>query len=69
MTSEEMEELYLKSISFRLYVDKVCAHTNITKDKAFQDAIVKSYAEYVLNDQPKEAKEDAVREYKQNYGC
>lgn len=63
------EKLYEESISFRLYVDKVCKQNKIDKETAFKDAIVRSYAEYVVNDQPANAKEDIIREYRQNCGC
>ena len=64
-----LEKLYEESISFRLYVDRVCRSYNITKQQAFEDAIVKSYAEYVVKDQPENAKEECAREYRQNCGC
>lgn len=64
-----LEKLYEESISFRLYVDKTCKQYGIDKETAFKDAIVRSYAEYVINDQPANAKEDNARVYKQNCGC
>ena len=68
MNTEEMEKLYTESISFKLYVDRICKSYKITKDTAFKDALVKSYAEYVLKDQPENAKE-AKYEVKQDCGC
>lgn len=59
------EELYNTSKSFQLYVDKNCKTYGWTKEKAFKDKIIQSYAEYVLKDQPKEVE----YEIKQNHGC
>ena len=69
MTAEELQKLYHESISFKLYVDKVCRSSGVSKGRAFQNKIVQSYAQYVLKDQDSYAKEDAQREYRQNYGC
>ena len=58
-------KLYNTNKSFQLYVDKNCKTYGWTKEKAFKDKIVQSYADYVLKDQPKEVE----YEIKQNHGC
>ena len=50
----DYEKLYNTNKSFQLYVDKNCKTYGWTKEKAFKDKIIQSYADYVLKDQPKE---------------
>lgn len=69
VTVKKMKKLYEESASFRLYVDRVCKSYGYTKEFAFQDCIVQSYAEYVMNEQDDYARKECAREYKQNCGC
>lgn len=68
MNTEEMEKLYNEEQSFKMYVDRICHTYNISKEKAFKDALVKSYAQYVITDQPHMTKEGQY-ESKKNCGC
>ena len=61
----DYNKLYDKSTCFRLYVDKHCACYDKSKEEAFGDLLVKSYAEYILADEP----EGVVNEVKKDYGC
>lgn len=69
MKEINLKKLYEESISFKIYVDKVCNSYKMTKEQAFEDAIVKSYAEYVVKDQDDYARKECERESKTNYGC
>ena len=69
VTVKRMKKLYDESVSFKMYVDKVCKNYGYTKEFAFQDCIVQSYADYVLHDQDDYARKECTREYKQNCGC
>lgn len=68
---KRLEKLYKESVSFRMFVDKNCASYGYTKEFAFKDCIVQSYAEYVMNEQDEDdyAKKECAREYKQDCGC
>lgn len=66
MNKEFLETLYQTSTSFKIFVDRNCKTYGWTKEKAFQDKIVKSYAEYVVKDQPENAKE---RRYETRTDC
>ena len=68
MNTTLLESLYETSISFKIYVDRNCMSYGWTKDQAFKDRIVQSYAEYVMKDQPENAKERKY-ESKTNCGC
>lgn len=69
MNKAFLETLYETSISFKIFVDRNCQTYGWTKERCFKDKIVQSYANYVVKDQDSYAKEDAKREYRQNYGC
>ena len=65
MNREYLETLYQTSVAFRIFVDRNCQSYGWTKEKAFKDKIVQSYAEYISKDKPKEN----ANETKANYGC
>lgn len=69
ISEKELEKLYKESVSFRMFVDKNCATYGYTKEFAFKDLIVQSYAEYVMSEQDDFARKECAREYKQNCGC
>lgn len=66
MNKEFLETLYQTSASFKIFVDRNCQSYGWTKEKAFKDKIVQSYAEYVVKDQPQNAKE---RKYETTRTC
>ena len=61
----DYNKLYDKSTCFRLYVDKHCASYDKSKEEAFEDLLVKSYANYILSDAP----QGVINEVKEDYGC
>ena len=61
----DLEKLYKENDAFKLYVDKNIKSYGMTKEQAFKDAIIHSYAEYIIKDKPKEVK----HETRQNCGC
>lgn len=65
----DLQKLYNDSISFRVYVDRTCKMYGKTKAQAFEDAIVKSYAEYILNGEQPEIAKERRYESKQDAGC
>lgn len=58
-------KLYRESPSFKLFVDKNAKSYGKTLEELWEDKIVQSYAEYIMNDKPKEVRS----EVKKNCGC
>ena len=65
MNREYLETLYRTSTAFKIFVDRNCKSYGWTKEKAFKDKIVQSYAEYISKDKSKEN----ANEIKKDYGC
>ena len=43
-----MSQLYATSEDFKLYVDKYCTKSNKSVEEALKDAVVREYADYLL---------------------
>lgn len=65
MNKEFLETLYATNDAFKVYVDKNCQTYGWTKERAFSDKIIQSYAKYILKDQPKEVPYEVTT----NHGC
>ena len=69
MNKEFLETLYQTSTAFKIFVDRNCKSYGWTKEKAFKDRIIRSYAEYVVKDQPQNAKEMKYETSRTCDGC
>lgn len=69
MNNAFLETLYQTSTSFRIFVDRNCQTYGWTKERCFNDKVIRSYAEYVLKDQPVNAKERKYETTRTPNGC
>lgn len=47
----DVQKLYNKNDSFRFYVDMMCDKLKVSQKDAFNDVVVKSYAERLLKNE------------------
>lgn len=47
----DVQKLYNKNDSFRFYVDMMCDKLKVSQEDAFNDVVVKSYAERLLKNE------------------
>ena len=51
LSINDVQKLYHKNNSFKFYVDMMCDKLQVSKDDAFNDVVVKSYAERLLKNE------------------